>query len=264
MGWIPVRGQHTCCYCLETDDSLIIFDAGTGMARFSEPWAKNLPVTKERILLFLSHYHLDHTVGLFYLTNFFKDKKIHIAGPGRSIYGSSVEDILDKIMAPPYLGTQLSNFPMDITFHDLNPGKNLIDGIEVRVKLQEHSDPSIGIRIDNTICYITDTSTDEATSEFSRNCRLLLHESWLDSEDYHKMLRKIGSSTPDSSIEKTLKSHSSAGLTAEIARKADVDQLILIHLNPNYETKRLLSMERDAQQLFPKTSLAKDGRIILL
>jgi ribonuclease BN (tRNA processing enzyme) len=51
---------------------------------------------------------------------------------------------------------------------------------------------------------------------------------------------------------------------AEAALRAPVEQLALIHLNPSYDEKRLLAMEHDAREIFPKSLLAKDGHTILL
>ena len=264
MGWIPVRDQHTCCYCLEYGDTLIIFDAGTGMARFSESWARDILASYEKILILLSHYHLDHTLGLMYLTHSFKDKEIHIAGPGPSVYGRGVRDILSTLIAPPLFGRSITEFPMEIRFHDLGAGTTRIEGIQVDAILQEHSDPSLGIKIEDHVCYITDTPCREATVEFARDCKLLLHETWFDSYDYEELLRAAKESGTHPAVLKDLKSHSPVKLVADIAVRAAPAELVLIHLNPGYEENRLLAMEREAQDIFPRAHLARDGQVFEL
>jgi ribonuclease BN (tRNA processing enzyme) len=264
QGWIPVRNRHTCCYCLEYHDTLIIFDAGTGLARFAEPWGRKILNHYRKILLLLSHYHLDHTAGLIYLPYFFKDKRVHIAGPGQSLYGKSVQDILSGLIAPPYFGRPLMEFPMDLTLHDLGTGTANIEGIEIDTILQEHSNPSIGIKVDDMVCYLTDTAVNESTDDFIRHCRLLLHETWFDTGEYEDLIRQSRLSPAPPQVLKLLGSHSPVGRVAKVAAAAPVQSLLLIHLNPAYDEERLLAMEREAQEIFPGALLAKDGHTISL
>ncbi|NIM17074.1 MAG: MBL fold metallo-hydrolase [Candidatus Aminicenantes bacterium] len=261
MGWIPTRNRHTCCYCLEYGNKLIILDAGTGIARFDEPWAQKILQHYHKAYVILSHYHLDHAAGLIYLPHFFKDKEVHIAGPGQSIYGQRVTDILSRLIAPPYFGRPLLDFPMNLTLHELVIGANIIDNIRIDTILQEHNDPSIGIKIDNTVCYITDTACNQQTVDFVRGCKLLLHETWFDIQDYNTIIRE-GKSSPDAM--KPLKSHSPVNRVAEIARDASVETLMLIHLNPVYDEKRLSAMEKAAKEIFPNSQLAVDGQYFIL
>ena len=264
MGWIPVRGRHTCCYCLEYRETLIVFDAGTGIARFDEPRGQKILNRYDKVLLLLSHYHLDHVAGLIYIPHFFKDKDVHIAGPGGSIYGKSAEHILTNLITPPYFSRPLLEFPMKLTCHDLGIGSSKIAGINIDTILQEHSDPSVGLKIDNMVCYLTDTICNESTVDFARNCRLLLHETWFDTQDYTELTRQSKSSSSSSQAQKALDSHSAVNQVAEAALRAPVEQLLLIHLNPSYDDKRLLEMERDAREIFPNSLLAKDGHTLLL
>lgn len=264
MGWIPVRGCHTCCYCLEYQETLIVFDAGTGMARFDEPWGQEIYNRYDIVLLLLSHYHLDHVAGLIYISHFFKDKEVHIAGPGESIYGRSTKHILNNLITPPYCGSPLLEFPMKLTFHDLGVGSIKIAGITIDTILQEHSDPSLGIKIDNKVCYLTDTVCTPSTADFSRNCQLLLHETWFDAQDYTELMRQSQSTSLSPQAQKELKSHSAVNQVAAAALRAPVERLVLIHLNPSYDENRLLAMECDAREIFPTSLLAKDGQTILL
>jgi len=259
MGWIPTGDRHTCCYCLEYDNTLIIFDAGTGIARFDEPWGREVLKHYDKILLLLSHYHMDHVAGLIYLPFFFKDKAVHIAGPGKSIYGSSVKDILSGLITPPYFGRPLPDFPMDLEFHDLGTGSAAIEGIAIDTILQEHSDPSIGIKIDNSVCYLTDTACNRDTVDFAANCQLLLHETWFDMKDYTAFLQQSKAS-PDAL--KPLETHSPVNRVAGAARDASVDSLLLVHLNPRYDENRLTAMAHDARTIFPNSHLAIDGESI--
>ncbi|UCH93150.1 MAG: hypothetical protein JSV88_23090, partial [Candidatus Aminicenantes bacterium] len=151
-----------------------------------------------------------------------------------------------------------------LTFHDLGVGSIKIADITIDTILQQHSDPSVGIKIDNTVCYLTDTVCSESTADFAHNCQLLLHETWFDTQDYQELTQQAQSSPPSPHAQKELKSHSSVNQVAETALRAAVKQLVLIHLNPSYDEKRLLAMERDAREIFPDSLLAKDGYTMLL
>lgn len=261
MGWIPTQNNHTCCYCMEYNDCLIVFDAGTGIARFGDPKYVSLAGKYNKVYLFLSHYHLDHVAGLIFLHNFFRGKEVHIAGPGKTIYGSGVKEILTQLTSPPYFARPIAEFPMDVYFHDLATGLTEIDGLGIETILQEHSDPSLGIKIDNSVCYCTDTVCSESTIAFVKGCRVLLHESWFDSKDYIELNSQSDASP---AAQMALKIHSHVDYVASAAAEAGVDFLILIHLNPAYSTKRLALMEIQAQKIFSNSYLAKDGKAIAL
>ncbi len=250
MGWIPTGNRHTCCYCLEYQGRLIILDAGTGIARFDEPELRKIIDKYDSALLLLSHYHLDHITGLIYLPFFFKGKAFHIAGPGQSVYGRSAREILSDLVSPPFFSNPIMEFPMDMTISDLEPGINRIDGLNIHTVVQEHSDPSIGIKVGSEVCYITDTACSGQSVVFARNCKLLLHESWFDTRDYTAFMERAAD---DPTATNPLKYHSHVTGVAEIACDANVEQLMLIHLNPAYPPERLEKMEAHASKLFPRT-----------
>ncbi len=263
MGWIPTGNRHTCCYCLEYEenDTLIIFDAGTGLARLDEPWGKELLARCSKVILLLSHYHMDHVAGLSYLPYFFRGKEFHIAGPGQSIYGKSAREIICNLISPPYYGRSLSDFPMDLEIHDLGVGATTIGGVNIETILQAHPNPSIGIKVENHVCYITDTPCTEATTQFATGTRLLMHETWLDTAGFKELIGK-GKATP--AALSILNSHSAVQNVAGIATAAGVKSLLLIHLNPAYNEERLGAMEQAARYGFPHSRLAKDGESVSL
>lgn len=259
LGWMPTQDSHTCCYCLEYHNVLIIFDAGTGLIRFGELFGEVALKKYKKIILLLSHYHMDHICGLTYLSRFFHDRTIHLAGPGKSIYDTSCLETLSEVITPPYFGRSLREFPIDFHFHDLGRGTTTIEGLEIECILQEHSDPSIGIKVNDVVSYITDTTVSEATVDFVRGSRILLHEAWFDTHDYITLMRESRNSEE---ARLDLHSHSHVNRVAEAADKASVGQLMLIHLNPAYDEHRLKQMEHTAQVTFRHSRLAVDGESI--
>jgi ribonuclease Z len=140
---------------------------------------------------------------------------------------------------------------MAMHFHDLGVGTAVIDGLEVETRLQEHTDPSLGIKIGGMVCCCTDTACSESTITFARGCRVLLHESWFDALDYAQLNGQA------------LTSHSHVEWVANAALKAGVDVLMLIHFNPGYTMERLEEMEKQAKHIFPHSCLAREGQSII-
>ncbi|MBR2682767.1 MAG: MBL fold metallo-hydrolase, partial [Atopobiaceae bacterium] len=63
-GWMPKAGQETSCFLLETQEQLVMLDAGTGVANLE--LVPEVLRRHDRVSVLLSHYHVDHLVGLMY------------------------------------------------------------------------------------------------------------------------------------------------------------------------------------------------------
>ena len=64
-GWIPTGTHATCSALLREGDAAVLIDAGSGIERLvADP---SLLDGVERLELVLTHFHLDHVVGLAYL-----------------------------------------------------------------------------------------------------------------------------------------------------------------------------------------------------
>jgi ribonuclease BN (tRNA processing enzyme) len=75
-GWYDTLTGNTTCVFVETAKEYIIFDAGSGFHKASGLLKKDKP-----IFLFLSHYHLDHVIGLHALAKFRFRRPMDIYGP---------------------------------------------------------------------------------------------------------------------------------------------------------------------------------------
>ena len=95
--------------------------------------------------------------------------------------------------------------------------------------------------------YCTDTTYRPSLANLIQGCTCLYHEATFTQE--HGLLAK-----------KT--HHSTAAQAAQIAQAAEVKQLILGHFSSRYLTEEQLLQE--AQQIFPNTMLAEDGKKIIL
>ncbi len=68
-GTIPACGQeftkyggNTTCFSLETDEGMVVFDAGTGIMAVGADLASR--PTMPPVTILFTHFHLDHVIGL--------------------------------------------------------------------------------------------------------------------------------------------------------------------------------------------------------
>lgn len=114
-----------------------------------------------------------------------------------------------------------------------------VDDLEIHVNKQNHSDPSFGLRIDNVLFYATDTGVSEESFKLAKQTKILLHECW--------------QFLPDKKSSK----HSSLNEILDLAKKYKIENLGLIHINPNWT----LHDEKNAETLLadlPNAFVAND------
>ena len=93
-----------------------------------------------------------------------------------------------------------------------------------------------------------DTRPCEATIAASIDADLLIHEATFAEEESARAIDT---------------GHSTAREAAEVARRAGVRRLVLTHISARY-SRDAHELEREAKQLFAKTSIARDGTEIEL
>ncbi|MGB3161198.1 MAG: ribonuclease Z [Carnobacterium sp.] len=93
------------------------------------------------------------------------------------------------------------------------------------------------------ITILGDTKKTENSLLLAKNADVLIHESTFEGAD-QKMARDYN--------------HSTNVDAAQIAKKANVKKLFLTHISARYLGKEVLELEKEAQQHFQQTSVAKD------
>jgi ribonuclease BN (tRNA processing enzyme) len=162
-----------------TPEEAILLDAGTGISRLQEPSTAELLEPYERLHLILSHYHLDHTAGLAYLPLVWAERPVHIYAPGHPITEVSPAEALDRLLSPPLFPVKPAGFPFEVEINPVTGDSLQIGNLPVAVRAQNHPGGSMGIRLADSVAYITDTTVDDAIAGFARGVSLLLHELWL-------------------------------------------------------------------------------------
>lgn len=231
-GYHPNDRRHTACMLLP--ECGLMLDAGTAVFRAAEY------LTLPELDIFLTHAHIDHVVGLTYL---------HSVNREHPLDRITVHALPDNLRAVEEHLFADALFPTPPPFErqPLEESFALCDGGKLTHFPLEHQGGSVGYRIDwpeRSMAYVTDTTADPAAAyvEKLEGVDLLIHECYY-SDEHTELAEKFG--------------HSSTTKVAEVARRAGVGFLVLVHLNP-------LSMADDpigldtAKAIFPNTILGED------
>jgi ribonuclease BN (tRNA processing enzyme) len=235
-GYHPSETRHTACFLLP--EVGVVLDAGTGFFRLRE----HLQTTE--LDIFLSHTHLDHVIGLTYWFDLIHERTIDRA----TVHGlpEKLAAIQNHLFcealfpeAPPYNYRPL---------HDKVPLAR--GGVLTHVPLA-HRGGSLAYRLEwpgHSLAYVTDTTVtpDAPYLDFIRNVDLLVHE--CNFRDGEEMLAATTG-------------HSCTTPVAQLARRAGVGQLLLVHVNPLANEKDPLGLDA-ARAIFPQTEIAHDHQAI--
>ncbi|HLF55599.1 MAG TPA: MBL fold metallo-hydrolase [Thermoanaerobaculia bacterium] len=250
-GFFPSHGRQTTAYLLSWPGGALLLDAGSGVARLSEPEARAALDGVDRLDILLTHYHLDHVAGISFLPGVARDRKIRIFAPTPPLTSFGTE-ALDRLIAPPLFPIGFHRWPMPVEVVPFAGADLAIGELEVRLRAQKHPGGSVGVRLGDALAYVTDTVLDLATVPFVRGVRTLLHEVWLDDEEAEREdAGRMG--------------HSAAAPVAELARAAGVGRLVPIHHHPRRSPEAL---ERLAESMRERAGcpveLPVEGRAIAL
>lgn len=225
-------GGNTSCVELHSEDTTIIFDAGTGIRLLGlhlmdGRFAKGAGTAH----LFLSHTHWDHIHGFpFFLPAYVPGNRIIIYSPH-----SDVEKRFSMQQDPWYFPVPLKAMHADIEFVSLSEGQNVAIGhVDVTNIKLNHPGGSFGYRVrkqDASFVYATDTEfTNLSESDMGK---------YIDFLSRAKVLVFDSQYTLREALEKEDWGHSSSLTGVDMARDAGVKTLVLFHHEPTYDDNTL-------------------------
>lgn len=173
-GWIPGENE-TSSFLVEHQDQLFLLDAGTGVSNLRH--YTHILDRYDALHVLLSHYHLDHTVGLIYLDPYVRSKRLRIYGPGKMAYGSSTDTYLRELLRKEFFSRGIDRFSDDVECIDFPGPEFRIGPTRITVAQQKHSAPSFRIGLDDQLLYATDTAFEKEAWGNIR-AQVLLHECW--------------------------------------------------------------------------------------
>lgn len=250
------RGDKNCVgYLVKSNNSKILLDCGNGISR-------NMDIKNDlnNLTIIISHLHKDHYGELLSLSyasyinhklGYLNDKvKVYLPKTDmiepENIWG---DPIVDKINLPDleFLNNFGNEHYMDFIMYDSHTKLN-IDDLEISFRLNPHQINTYSTKIqenDKVFVYSADTGfKNNSLSNFALNADILLCESTY-------LIGQVKSSDD----------HLYAYEAALIAKKANVDKLILTHFYP--ELDRNLYKE-EAEKIFSNTDVARENKVLKL
>ena len=226
-GYLPINDRHSSCFLLLTDKATFLLDAGTGAARLHEPEIRAHLEGRDELHVLLSHYHVDHTAGLYYAFTAWRHGPMHIHAPVCPFISCDPEEAIGRYFAPPLNSYLLAD--STIRIHTVNEASLDIAGHRIAVWPQRHPGGSVGYRIDDSVVYITDTVVMMENVPHASGVDLLLHELWLNDADA-------------ALNEKENNRHACFGPVAAFVKAACPRRVMPIHLYPHYTDEEIAAM----------------------
>ena len=231
-GYHPNERRHTPCMLLP--ECGVMLDAGTAIFRAARY------LQTDELDIFLTHAHLDHVIGLTFLFSLMHEhplRRVTVHGEPHKLAA------VDEHLFSEYL------FPTRPSFESrpLADEVRLPTGGRLTHFPLQHNGGSIGFRLDwpaRSMAYVTDTTAAVEADyvEKIRGVDLLVHECYF----------------PDNQADWAKKTgHSFTTPVAQVARKAEVGRLVLVHLNPLSTDDDPIGLDV-ARAIFPATELGED------
>jgi ribonuclease BN (tRNA processing enzyme) len=235
-GWYDTKTGNTVCVFIETENEYIIFDAGNGFYKIDKYVRYDKPV-----YLFLSHYHLDHVIGLHTLNKFNFKQGIDIYGP------PGLKMLFKKVINAPY-SMPISRLNMQVRLHEIKESSFL--PAQTEFKVLRHSSLCYGYRViseGKVVTYCMDTGICRNLSLLAREADLFITESSLKPG-------QVNNKWP----------HLNPRQAAEVASKSKCKRMILLHFDASIYLK--MKSREDAaavaRRIFRNTLAAEDGLTI--
>ena len=236
-GWYDTQTGNTLCIFIATKKHNIVLDAGNGFTKLDRVLSDSNP-----IFLFLSHFHLDHLIGLHTLFKFSFTQKFTLSGP------KGTAKVLRALIKQPFTAP-LEHLPYETEILEMPESQNRFPFRVKGVNLF-HPPLSMGYRFHlegKEIAYCPDTGYCENAVTLAKGADLLISEcSFLPGEH--------SADWP----------HLNPQFAARIAKEAGAARLALVHFDAaKYTTMELRKeAEKEAQKIFPNTFAAEDDQVL--
>jgi ribonuclease Z len=285
----PSVERNVAALPLAREGETILFDCGEGTQRQMMRYGTSFAFRE----IFFTHYHADHMLGV---TGLMRTMGLQDRSAGVTLYGP--RGAAKLLGAAIELGIERNRFPIAIV--ELQAGDRIRrDEYDIVIFPTDHRADTVGYAVvehirrgrfnpdrarelgipegplwgrlhrgesvqlpdgrrigpaelvgeprrGRTVVYTGDTRPSPVVVEAARNADLLVHDATF-GEDERARAVETG--------------HSTAAEAAEIAREADVRQLVLTHISPRY-TRDAPELLAEAKAVFPNSIVARDGLTI--
>jgi len=246
-------GNSTCFSLHAVDAEPIVIDCGTGMA-FAPDLAPEGPTHYQ---VFLTHYHLDHLLGLQAFRPFF-DRRNQFTFYGYPAGGVDVEQAISAIFTQPWFPIPLQEVPSQRNFVKLDGLPLHIGPVEVTTIRLRHPQGITGYKLNvggRSVVIATDheagqSAVDDSLTEFAAGADVLIHDAQFTPAEHATLYGGWGHSTWRDAV--------------AIAAAADVGRLILTSHDPFRSDDAIEEIVAQAAAVFPNVVAAYEGLVINL
>ena len=251
-------GNTSCVYVKSDDQSLFIFDAGTGIKKLGEELIKQ-PNINDINLLF-SHYHWDHIQGFpFFLPAYNKNQTINLLAA--HLGDLNAHSVLTQMTDPHF---PVPSDKLEATVNVLTMNEDCLYVVDTIIKTQSLNHPGGGsaYRLETpqgSMAYVTDNELDppntpqtsyEEWVAFLSDVDFLVHDAMY----YDHELEKIHGW-----------GHSLISQSLQLAVDANVSNIVLFHHDPSRTDDQLDQIKQDSRSWMLKNNpkcqvfVAKEG-----
>jgi phosphoribosyl 1,2-cyclic phosphodiesterase len=225
-------GGNTPCVQLQSGDTTIIFDAGSGIRALGlDLMEGSFGQGTGTCHLFLSHTHWDHIQGLpFFLPAHVPGNRIIIYSPH-----ADIEKRLKAQQAPAYFPVPLESMEADIEFFPLTEPETIrLDELSVSSIGLKHPGGSFGYRVEKqgaSFVYATDTALNDLSESDQKQ--------FIPFFSHAKVVVIDAQYTAEEAASKETWGHSSPFAGVDMALRTEVETLVLFHHEPTHDDQAL-------------------------
>lgn len=246
--YVKYGGDTTCIEIQAKTGEIVIVDAGTGIRRLGKSLLRR---NQFDYTLLLTHTHWDHILGIA----FFKPllySKARVVFQNRQFAGIDTKAVLNQVLNPPFFPVRLKDLQADIQFDASLTGSFKIGSLTIDTIPTSHSEGSLGYRFTEegkSFVFLTDNELGfshpqsrkkEDYIKFSQNADLLFHDAEYTKDEYACKIGWGHSSIPD---------------VLDLASKARVKKLGLIHLNQDRTDDEMDAIVKGCTQILKNRTL---------
>jgi ribonuclease BN (tRNA processing enzyme) len=243
-------GGHTPCAVLTGEaGEMVIIDAGTGLKDLGEKMMASAGAGETHHHIFLTHFHLDHVIGLPFFAPLYSPKAIFTFYSPLS--PQETEKCLRAIMGGRHFPVDLRETASRKSFAKIEEKSCLVGRLRISSCPLLHPQGSVAYRIEegkSSVVFATDTEPpdqgmDERLASFIKGSACFVYDATFTPEEY---LRRQGWG------------HSTWLEGTKLARQSGVRKLILSHLNPDHSDRQIDEMVKRARKEFLRTFAARE------
>ncbi len=243
-------GGHTTCSALRLGpDRYLVIDAGTGLRPLGERIMKEAGDGEIRVDLLLTHFHLDHVLGLPFFAPLYSPRTVlAVHAPGDP---EAARQAVAGLMATPYFPVGFEATAARKEF--LESGAEMIESVRIASCPLDHPQGSVAYRLqtaEGVLVHATDTEhpasgLDGRLAALADGATWLIYDAMFTPEEYAAGKRGWG--------------HSTWLAGATLAKAARAKTLVLAHFNPSHTDADVDRLLREARERFPRTIAAAPG-----